>query len=119
LVSNENIYASTLGPFIFGFSSAQIFFYLFSHEDFFSFMGLLEKEERRQENDYLAKFSKYGKFIATVIIGMVGGPMFLALSVRFLFHKRSNGFLIIFLVTLIDTIFTVSVAKGLISFLFR
>lgn len=113
----SNIYISYAAPIVFGAASGFVFLYLFSHNDFFHFIGNLEKEERRTEKGYLGKFKKYGKFAACIIISAVGGPIFLALSVRFLFSKSENRYLILFFCTIASTIIVVAFARGLVSFL--
>lgn len=115
LVANPNLYVSILGPFVFGIASGFIFLYLFSNKDFFSFMGVLEKDQRKKEKGYLAKFLKYGKIIACILVSQFGGPIFLALTVRFLFPRSANRYLIVFISTVVTTLFGVLLARGILS----
>ena len=96
--------------------SGFLFLYLFSHEDFFAFAGVLEKEESKKEKNYLDKFLKYGRFLTCVLVSQVGGPIFLALTVRFLFRKKDNRYLIVFLASAVSAVFGVLLAKGLLNF---
>jgi hypothetical protein len=82
-------------------------------------MGNIEKEEKGQEKKYLDKFSHYGKIAASIIVGAIGGPIFLALTIRFLFSKSENRYLIAFVSTLVSSIFMVSLAKGFLGVIFK
>jgi hypothetical protein len=90
---------------------------LFSHKDFFRFIGILEREEKGKENRYLDEFVKYGKYIACVLVSQIGGPVFLALTVRLLFTKNQNRYLIVLVSTVASTIFGIAIAKGVLSFI--
>ncbi|HKB88086.1 MAG TPA: hypothetical protein VKC53_00385 [Patescibacteria group bacterium] len=116
LLLNPNIYTSFFGALTFGTVFGFIFLYLFNHKDFFSFMGKFELEEKDKEKKYLDKFSKYGRLAASILVGAIAGPIFLALTVRFLFLESENRYLIVFISTLISTIFVVAFAKGVFSF---
>lgn len=117
-IANNNVYISFFGPLAFGVLSSFVFLYLFSHKGFFPFIGKFEKEENKKEKGYLDKFIRYGKLLACILIGAFGGPIFLALTVRFLFTESENRYLIALISVLISTIFMVAFAKGLFSFLF-
>lgn len=117
-VAHPDIFISFFVPFIFGLLSCFIFLYLFSHEDFFHFIKNLDNAESDKEKKFLDKFSHYGKLLACILISILGGPIFLALSVRFLFPKSQNRYLIIFIANSIATILAVSFAKGFLKFVF-
>lgn len=118
-VFHSNIYISFLAPFLFGLTASFVFLYLFGHKDFFHFISKFEKEEESKEQKYLNKFSKYGRILASIIVAGVAGSIFLALTVRFLFTKSENRYLMAFLATLISTIFAVAFAKGFLGIIFR
>lgn len=117
-VFHSNIYVSFIVPFIFGLISSFVFIYLFGHKDFFHFMVNIEKEEDRIEKKYLGRFSRYGKLIASILICAVGGPIFLALTIRFLYPRSQRKYLIALISNLVSTIFMVGFAKGLFNFIF-
>jgi hypothetical protein len=117
-VAHSNIYFSFLVPFAFGLISAFVFLYLFSHRDFFHFIKGLEKEEEKAEKKYLGRFSRYGKFAASILVAAVGGPIFLALTIRFLYPVSHRKYFIAFISVLISTIISVSIAKGLFKMIF-
>jgi hypothetical protein len=117
-VYHSNIYVSFIVPFIFGLTSSFVFLYLFSHRDFFHFIKNLEKAEEKAEKKYLGRFSRYGKFIASIIVSVLGGSIFLALTIRFLYPKSKRKYLIAFICMLISTIISVSIAKGLFKMIF-
>jgi hypothetical protein len=117
-VYHSNIYVSFIAPFIFGLISSFVFLYLFSHRDFFHFIKNLEKAEEKAEKKYLGRFSRYGKFAASILVATVGGPIFLALTIRFLYPKSERKYFIAFISVLISTIISVSIAKGLFKMIF-
>lgn len=117
LVSHSNNYVSYIGPFVFSIVSSFVFLYLFSHKDFFKFMGVIEKEEKGKEKGYISDFIRYGKYITCILISQVGGPVFLALTIRFLFSKDQNRYLIALISTIGSTIIGVAIAKGFLSFI--
>lgn len=110
-VSHPNIWLSFLVPLIFGVGSSLVFLYLFSHEDFFHFIKSLEKQENKQEKKYLSKFKRYGKMVTCILISAIGGPIFLALTVRFLFSKKENRYLIATVSNIISTILIVMLVR--------
>ncbi|HUC95187.1 MAG TPA: hypothetical protein VMR19_04285 [Candidatus Saccharimonadales bacterium] len=117
-VAHPNIYISFFVPLIFGTLSSFAFLYLFSHKDFFHFIANLEKEEEKNENKYLGRFAHYGKIIACMFVSAAGGPIFLALTIRFLFSDDENRYLIAFISILIPTLIMVAFAKGFIKLIF-
>jgi len=114
-VAHANIYVSFLVPLIFGIISTVIFLYLFSHQDFFNFIKNLERQENKQEKKYLSKFKHYGKIFTCILISVIGGPIFLALTVRFLFSEKENRYLIAIICNIISTLLIVAAAKGLLG----
>lgn len=118
-VVHPNIYVSFFVPFIFGLLSSFVFLYLFGHKDFFHFIGNLESDERKNEERYLDKFNRYGSLVVCILVSAFGGPIFLALTIRFVFRESENRYLMTFISTLISTIFMVAFAKGLFNFVFR
>jgi uncharacterized membrane protein YbhN (UPF0104 family) len=112
-----SIYVSFLGSFSFGVISVFIFLYLFSHEDFFHFFKNLDKFESKKEKGYLGSYVQYGKFLACILVSIIAGQIFLALTIRFLFPKSSNRYLIAFLVTFISTVIVVFFGKTFLRFL--
>lgn len=112
---NPSIYISFLVSFSFGIISVFVFLYLFSHEDFFHFFKNLDKFENKKEKSYLGNFMQYGKFLACILISVIGGQIFLALTIRFLFPKSSPRYLIAFAVTLISTIIVIFFGKSILN----
>jgi hypothetical protein len=76
-------------------------------------MKNIEREERGKEKNLLGKFGHYGNILACIIVSVVGGPILLSLTIRFLFSEKENKYLIAFIAILASTIISVSVAKGL------
>jgi len=116
-VTSQSIALSFLGPLVFGVITSFIFLYLFSHEDFFYFIREVERKEQKKEGEYLRKYKHFGKIAAVLIIGVIGGTIFAALTVRLLFVHYKYRYLILLVTMLISTIFTVGLAKGIFIFL--
>jgi len=114
-VLNKSWLVYFLGPYIFGVLSSFIFLYLFSHEDFFHFIKDVEGEEKKKEKGYLKKFKKHGSVLATIIIGIIGGPIFLALTIRFLLKQVGYKYIVILITMLLSTIYSVAVVKGILG----
>lgn len=112
----RNLLVSFAIPMVFGGLSTTGFLYLFSHKDVFPFMNKVEAEEKKKEKQYLAKYVRFGKILASVIISFVGGPVFLALTARFLFGRTKNKYWIALAITLLTTVVLVAMSKGLFSF---
>ena len=117
-VANASIYISFFAPLLLGVLSTFVFLYLFSHSDFFHFITDFEKEEKGNEKKYLDRFKHFGKTVICVLVSAIGGPIFLALTVRFLFSKSRSRYLVALISTLISTIFSVALAKGFFLTLF-
>ena len=116
LIRNSFV-VSFLQVYGFGILATFAFLYLFSHEDFFTFAKEIEKKEEKGERKYLHKFKHLGKILATFLIGSIGGPIFLALTLRIFFHKHSLKYLLIILVIFISTLFGFGLLKGSINLL--
>ncbi len=115
-VLSQNLFISLIGPYIYGVIAGVLMLYLFSHEDFFPWAREIEKNEDEKEKKWLHKFIHHGKILATFIIGTIGGPIFTALTLRILFHKKPFlfKFLLLAIINLPATILSVSLAKGII-----
>lgn len=114
LVSNNSWYIYFFGPFFLGILETLVFIYLFGHEDFFHFIKDLEKKEEKPEKKYLKKYTNHGKALAAVIIGIIGGPIFLALTLRLLLNEFGYKYLIVLISVLVATLFSVGFAKGIL-----
>ena len=117
-VTNESLYVSFLIPLLFGVLSSFAFLYLFGHQDFFHFIKKLGNEEKRNEKKYLEKFKHFGRMITCILISAIGGPIFLALTIRFLYSKSEQRYLVAFISVMIPTFFIVAAAKGLFRIFF-
>lgn len=99
--------------FIFGTLFSFIFLYIFSHEKFFSFAKEIEKKEEDKEKHYLKKYLKHGKIIATFLIGVIGGPVFLSLTTRLLLPSFRFRYLFVLLTSFVSTLATLVTGKSL------
>ena len=116
-LATGNIFISFLGPFTFGVVTTFIFLYLFSHEDFFHFIKGLEDKEKKTEKKYLKKYYHHSRILAIILIGIVAGDFFLALTIRFLINKFAYKYIVMIIAVFLSTLISVGIAKGLFSFL--
>lgn len=114
-VVSSNLIIVFLGPYVFGVAAGIIFLYLFNHEDFFHFVREVEKQERSREKKYLKKYLHYGRIVAVLIIATIGGPVFSALTIRFLLNNVWYRYLLIMAGNIASTILAVLLGKGALS----
>lgn len=116
-ISRENMLYAFMQMFIFGTFFTYLFLYLFSHEKFFPFMKEIENENKQKEKSLIKKYLHHGKIIGTFLVGLVGGPIFLSLTIRFLLNKFKYRYIFIFFTSFISTAFTYAMSKGLFHIL--
>ncbi len=109
----EDLILTFIQLFVFGTLFSFVFFYIFSHEKFFPFAKEIEKKEEEKEKSYLKKYIKHGKVIATFIIGVLGGPVFLSLTTRLLLNSFKFRYLFILLTSFVSTLFTLGAGRSL------
>ncbi|KKR73214.1 MAG: hypothetical protein UU16_C0027G0004 [Candidatus Woesebacteria bacterium GW2011_GWA2_40_7] len=114
-ITNPNIYISFFSSLIFGSVSVFAFLYLFSHQNFLPFFKNLQGSQDKKEKKYLKSYIKYGKFLACIIVGILGGPIFLALTIRFLFPRSKNKYLIGFVSTFVSTVIVIFFGKSILE----
>lgn len=117
-LSHPNIIISFLISLSFGLISTAIFLHLFIHQSSSDFVKKLEQVEKKSETKYLKKFLRFGKFIACVIISLVGGPIFLALTVKLLFAKTSHKYRIAFIACILSNFIFIFFSKSLLNLIF-
>ncbi len=113
-VTLSSVALSFFIPYVYGVVAGVIFLYLFNHEDFFHFMKDVEKKEEKKEKGLLKKYLHYGKILSTLIIATVGGPVFSALTIRFLLNRFWYKYLILAVGNIASTAMGVALAKGVI-----
>ena len=108
------------GPAIYGATASVIFLYIFSHEQFFAFAKVIEKKEKKAEDKWLKKFEHHGSAVTTALVGTIGGPIFGALTARFLLADHSNAYkyILLILTSIPSTLFSMGMAKGVFSTIF-
>lgn len=117
-IAHPNIILSFLISLIFGLVSTAVFLYLFIHQDSSDFVKKLEQSEKKNQKKYLKKFLRFGKFLACIIMSLIGGPILLALTVKLLFAKSSHKYRIAFIVCTLSTVIFISLSKGLFQLIF-
>lgn len=113
-ITSSNMFIVFLVPYFFGITAGIIFLYLFNHEDFFHFMKEVEKEDGKKEKKYLKRFKHYGKIISTLIIAAIGGPIFSALTIRFLLNNVWYRYILIAVGNIASTLFAIFFTGGLL-----
>lgn len=111
--SNNNILKTFIQLFAFGTFFSFVFLYIFSHEKFFPFAKEIEKKEEEKEKSYLKKYLKHGKIIATFLIGVIGGPIFLSITTRLLLNNFRFRYLFVTFTSFVSTVITLAAGKGL------
>lgn len=111
-IVEKNSFLAFLIPILFGVLFTFGFLYLFNHEDFFHFIRDIEKRESKKEKKLLHKFLKFGKILACLAISFLGGPLFLALTIRFLFPRSKTGYWVGLFSTVITTVVIVGLSRG-------
>ena len=94
-----------------------LFLYLFSHEIFFKFAKLIEKSEIKKEKKWLRFFRHTGKIVAVLMIGLLAGPLFAALSARILISASKYKYWFVFIVSAASSVFWLFMARSGIWFL--
>lgn len=100
---------------IFGMVASIFFLYLFEHERLFKFAKDVEKIEEKKEKMFIHKFLRTGKIMTVTAIGIVGGPVFSSLSAHILIPKFRHKYILLALISIPSTIFSVGVALGVIK----
>lgn len=94
---------------------AAIFLYLFSHEDFFRFAKVIEKKESEKEKKYIKKYLHLGKHLAVLVIGILAGPLFAALSARFLIPHSPYRYLLVIIASSVSSLIWLGFLRGTVG----
>lgn len=114
-LTNRNYLLSFIQIYLFGAFFACSFLYIFSHDKFLPMAKEIENKEKNKEKRLLHKYIHNGKLLTTVIVGTIGGPVFSALTARFLLDKNHYKYLVVILSNFLSTIITVGLAKPLVD----
>lgn len=115
-LSKQSIVESFLQLFAFGGLFSVLFLYIFSHDKFLPFARDLERTQQKKEKKYLKKYLHHGKILATFIISAVGGPVFSALTARFLLNNLSGKYFIVLLANAPSTLLALTLGRGIVHF---
>lgn len=115
----ESIVLAFSIPIILGVFFSLMFYYVFSHEDAFPFARELESTQRRAEKKWLKMLPKLGKTATSVLLGILGGPILNAFSVRFLLPNYGGKYLLLILTGALSGIFVVSLVRGIFGSIVR
>lgn len=115
-IVHKNLLINFFGPYLFACIAGVIFLYLLRHEDFFHFMKEVEKVEEKKEKSFVRKYLHHGKILATLVITTIGGPIFGALTIRFLFPRYRYSFLVLCIGNIFSTAVSVMITKGVLHY---
>lgn len=115
-IASPSLYVSYLVPGIYGCLIGMGLVYLFFHDGVFHFVKLIEEKQKKKEEEFLNLFLHLGKILAIQIITIFGGVLMGAFSIRLLYKKAKYKYLLICLANIPATLFWVSLAKGIISY---
>jgi len=94
---------------------AVLFLFIFNHEGFFKFAKVIEKKEMRKEKKWLKRFSRFGRSLTVLLIGIVAGPLLAALTARLLLEGKNRGYFLVSAASIFSTLLWLGVARGAIS----
>lgn len=113
--SSSNFLLFFILPFIYGALTGLVFFYLFSHDKVVKIAKLIEEKEQKIEKKWLKRFAHSGKLLTTLIIGVFGGPILCALTVKLFYSRSRYKYVILLTANLLSTIYFVLVLKGVVK----
>lgn len=106
-------------PTILGVIFSLMFYYVFSHEDVFPFARELETTQRWAEKKWLKVIPKLGKTSTALLLGVLGGPILNAFSVRFLLPSYSGKYFLLIFSGALSGLFVVALARGVFGSIVR
>jgi len=113
-LSLKNLFYSFLALYLFGAFFGVCLLNILSHKKFFFIGREIEKEEMKKEKRLLNKHLHHGKIAATFIIGVIGGPVFSAITTRILLNNFSFKYLVILFSNVFATLITMGAVSGFI-----
>lgn len=117
-VAQPNLILSFLISIIFNLVSTTVFLYLFTNKKTSNFAKKIEQSKKKNQQKYLEKFLRFGKFLTCIILSFIGGPILLALTIKLIFNKSSHKYLIAVIACTISTFIFISFSKGLFQLIF-
>lgn len=99
-------------PLSFGILSGMVFLYIFNHDKVIRIARLIEEKEEKIEERWLKHFAHSGKLASCFLMGMIGGPVLAALTIRLLLPKFKHKYSLVTAVVIVNTIFYVGFLKG-------
>ncbi len=92
---------------------AIIFLYIFSHEDFFKFGREIEKKNLKKEKKWLDRLKHHGKIATATLIGMLGGPLFAALTLRLLLPRLPSKYILVGAIAVLSAALALAIGRGI------
>lgn len=116
-VVNGSSIISFIRLYSFGAIYACFLLFIFSHEKFFPVATEIENIKRKSEKKYLKKFVRFGKVIATFIVGVIGGPILSSFTARLLLNESPYKYFIVLLANVPATFMASTFGYELMKFI--
>ena len=114
----HNFFLAFLIPSLTGIIGSVVLLYLFSHEDFFKFARFIEVKEREYEKKWLKRLVHSGKIFASFAMGIIGGPIFGALTVRLLLKNYKYRYPLVAAINIPSALIYVGLMKVAFNMIF-
>ena len=92
-------------------ASGTFYLYMFSSE--FKIAQVIKMNKIKSEEKLLNKFIFMGKFLSTLIVGLIGGPLFAALTIDILLPKFRYKYLYVIFVSATSILISLCLARGI------
>ena len=102
-------------PILFGSVVGISLLAIFTHDHIIKIAKYIEKKEAKVEQAWLKRFARLGKLMSTVLIGMFGGPILGALTIKLLLPKVGYKYPLIVFINILSSLFHISVLRGTIG----
>jgi hypothetical protein len=117
-ITHPNLILSFLVSLIFNLISTIVFLNLFISQNSSDFIKKLEQIEEKNQKKYLQKFLRFGKFLTCIILSLIGGPIFLSLTIKLILNNSHHKYLIAITTCTISNFIFISFSRGLFQLTF-
>ena len=114
----SGFFLSFVPPFLFGILTTLFFLYVFNHDGVIKIAKYLEDKEKNTQRKWSKKLARTGKVVTTILIGLLLGPIMLALAIKLFIPKSRWKYLIIIFVIFFSTLYYMIFLKGAASLFF-
>lgn len=86
------------------------FLYVFTHH--FPFGKIIKNKKKKREEQLIHKFIFLGKWITCLTIGIIGGPLFAALTISIVLSSYKYKYLFVVFICVISIFISLGIARG-------